>query len=164
MKLYEIKKEIDILLDEVDFETGEIPEGVSEALQKLEMDKVEKVGNIALKVKNLNSFSRSIADEIKTLQAKKKAVERNADWLERYLQSNIPEEKIEGVNYSISFRKSESIEVDELIDLEELALKRPELVRIKYEPSKEKAKEIYKSTGTLPEGFKLIKRNNIQIK
>ena len=166
-KLYEIKNEIERLIDDsVDHETGEITD-VSEALEKLYQSKIEKVIDLVLFIKNETSFCDAIDAEIETLQAKKRTANNKVKFLKEYLTRNLDEgEKITTPNFSISWRKSDSIELDPLIILEDVYEQDSRFVRkeIKYSADKANAKKIYKETGILPEGFSYHEKLNLQIK
>ncbi len=168
MKLYEYSNEIKKLIDEsVNSDTGEISETISQQLDKLYTDKLQKIGDIVLFIKNEDAFIDAIDNEIKKLQEKKKVVKNKTAYLIEYIRRNITEgEKIEQPNYTISWRKSSSIELEDIIDLEEMHERNPELVKkkISFEVDKIRAKEVYKKTGVLPEGLKIIEKNNLQIK
>lgn len=171
MTLYDINAQMDILFDEleehIDQETGELDKEVAEKLDKLFTSRMEKVSNIVLFIKNRGAFALQVDQEIKKLQQKKKSVENKVEWLKNYLYSNVEVgRKIETPNFTIGWRKSESIEVDPLLDLEELYKQNPEIVRekITYALDKIEAKKVYKATGVLPSGVSLVEKNNIQIK
>lgn len=168
MKLYEINSAIESLIENsVNEETGEINETTSQELDKLYSDKLQKISDLVLVIKNKDSFTSQIDEEIKKLQAKKRAVQNKVDWLKRYLESNLVKgEKIEGANFTISWRKSSSIEIDESAQLDELHTINPTLVRqeIIYKADKNEAKRLYKETGILPEGFRLIEKQNLEVR
>jgi len=167
-KLYEISNEIQKLIDDsVDPETGELLPEASEQLDKLYTNKLEKLSDVVSFIKNEDSFADAIDAEIKKLQAKKKTVTSRTDYLKEYIKRNIAEgEKIEQPNFTISWRKSEAVETDLLIDLEEMHKSNPELVKenISYSVDKTEAKKLYKQTGVLPEGIKLVAKQNLTIK
>jgi len=168
MKLYEISNEIKRLIDDsVDPETGELLPEASDQLDKLHTNKLEKLSDVVLFIKNEDSFADAIDAEIKKLQSKKKTVQSRVNYLKEYIKRNIVEgEKIEQPNFILSWGKSESIETDPIMDLEEMHKKNPVLVKknISYSVDKIEAKKLYKETGILPEGFKLITKQNLQIK
>ena len=167
MKLYELNNEIEQLIDEsVDHETGEIKD-ISEALEKLQMEKLDKVSNVVLAIKNESSFINAIDAEIETLTEKKRSIQNKTKWLKEYLARNLEVgKKIETPNFTISWRKSDSIEISDLVILEDLYEKDPRFVtkKIVYSPDKIAAKKIYKETLVLPEGFSFIEKQNLQIK
>lgn len=166
MKLYEINLEIENLFELIEEDdTDENPGALAKQIDELKLRRQEKIQNICLLYKNLNAFQNAVADEIKNLQQKKKQLENKIEFIKNYLKNNLFEgEKINGENYSISWRKSESIEVSPLIDEKKFAEQYPELVSIKIEIQKSKVKELIKSTGLIPEGIDLVEKQNIIIK
>ena len=151
--LYEIN---DAILACVDMETGEI---VDEGkLQQLQMDFSDKVEGIACWIKNLLSDAAAIKAEKDILAEREKACKNKAESLKRYLQSALDGEKFKTAKVSISYRKSESVQVDDITKLDEEYLKYEE-------PSvnKTKVKQALKS-GILLQGVQLIENQNIQIK
>ena len=88
MRLYEINEEI---MQCVDFETGEvIDEG---KLNDLQMLREEKIENIGLWIKDLKAEAKAIAEEVKALNARKKAAENKAESLKQYLAMVLDGEK-----------------------------------------------------------------------
>jgi len=168
MKLYEYKNEIKKLIDEsVDPETGELSQEASEQLDLLYSNKLEKISDVVFFIKNEQSFVDAIDVEVKKLNDKKKFVINRVNFLKDYIKRNINEgEKIDQPSFTISWRKSESVEVDIIMDLEELHKTSPEIIKqnISYSVDKVKAKEIFKKTGILPEGISIVQKNNLQIK
>lgn len=151
--LYEIN---DAILACVDMETGEIVD--EDKLQQLQMDFSDKVEGIACWIKNLLSDAAAIKAEKDILAEREKACKNKAESLKRYLQSALDGEKFKTAKVSISYRKSESVQVDDITKLDEEYLKYEE-------PSvnKTKVKQALKS-GILLQGVQLIENQNIQIK
>ena len=129
-----------------------------EKLQKLQMDFSDKVEGIACWIKNLLSDAAAIKAEKDILAEREKACKNKAESLKRYLQSALDGEKFKTAKVSISYRKSESVQVDDITKLDEEYLKYEE-------PSvnKTKVKQALKS-GILLQGVQLIENQNIQIK
>ena len=151
--LYEINDDI---LSCVDMETGEVID--EDKLQQLQMKFDEKVEGIACWIKNLLSDAAAIKAEKDILAEREKACKNKAESLKRYLQSALDGEKFKTAKVSISYRKSESVQVDDITKLDEEYLKYEE-------PSvnKTKVKQALKS-GILLQGVQLIENQNIQIK
>lgn len=172
MNLYQINSEIENLLDRISDsewisspEENPNPDSLINSLNDLKIQRQTKIQNLALFYKNLNAFQNAIADEIKNLQQKKKVIENKIEFIKNYLKNNLFEgEKINGENYSISWRKSESIEIDPFIDEKKFAEQYPELVSVKIEIQKSKVKELIKSTGLIPEGIDYVEKQNLIIK
>ena len=165
MKLYEINNEIENIIENNVSETGEISTEIEKQIETLELQRKDKVQSLALLYKDLNYFSDSIANEIKTLQQKKKSIENKIDFIKKYLERNLAEgEKFNESNFSITWRKSTSIEVDPFINEKKFAEQFPDLVNIKIELQKNKIKDLIKTTGVIPEGINYVEKNNLVIK
>ena len=150
--LYEIDAQI---MACVDFETGEIID--AEKLEQLQMQFNDKVEGIALWIKNLVAEAKMIKEEKDNLAARQKVCENKAESLKKYLGQALAGEKFKTPKVSISYRKSESVEV---ADVEFLS---PEYLKFKPEADKTKIKEALKA-GEVVEGAMLVEKNNIQIK
>jgi Siphovirus Gp157. len=111
MNLYEINSQIENFEFKIDEETGEVLN--MNELNELKMSKDEKIENIALWIKNLKSDEKALDDEIKTLQARKKAKKSKIDNLSSYLESVLNGSKFDKTRVSISFRKSSSVVIDD---------------------------------------------------
>lgn len=151
--LYEIDAQI---MECVDFETGEIID--VEKLEQLQMEFSNKVEGIALWIKNLVAEAKMVKEEKDNLAARQKACENKAESLKRYLEQALGGEKFKTSKVSISYRKSESVEVADisLLDDDYLKFKEPEV-------DKTKIKKALKD-GISLEGVTLVEKNNIQIK
>ena len=151
--LYEINQSI---MDCIDMETGEIID--INQLHELQMDRTDKIRNIACYIKNLRSDAAAYDEEAKTFAARKKAAQGKADSLTAYLSSMLNGEKVKDKEYSISWRKSESVNItdDSLL---------PDTYLVPQPPKVDKAgiKAALKA-GTAVTGAELAEKNNIQIK
>ena len=151
--LYEINAEIEGC---VDMETGEILD--IEKLEELQIEFDEKVENIALWVKNLNAEAEAVKKEKDVLAARQKACENKAQGLKNYLSSFLNGQKFKTARVSISYRKSESVEISDVSALD------PEYYKVvQPEADKTKIKNAIKN-GTSLAGVSLIEKQNIQIR
>src|SRR4030042_5817606 len=107
MKLYEIQKSIEDILESVDEETGEIPENLCEKLALYEGDKLVKVENTVHFMKNLESDIEAIKNEETRLNNLRKSRERRLEWIKKYLLDNLHGETFKEATWQISYRKSE---------------------------------------------------------
>lgn len=165
MKLYEINSEIENLLDEIQENGGEISADLENKLTSLELHRSQKIANVCLFYKNLDAFHSALSDEIKSLSQKKKSIESKIEFLKNYLAHNLQEgEKFNETNFSLSWKKSDSVEASPFIDLNSFAEKYPDFVTHKIEIQKLKVKEYIKSTGVIPEGIDYKEKNNLIIK
>ena len=159
MKLYEINQAMEAaLMDCIDPETGEIT-GDTEILDALQMEKAEKVKNIVLLMKNIKADNEAIHNEERTLQKRRKAGENFYNRLFEYLSKNLEVgEKYQDPQFATSWRKSESVEIDNLyaIPMQYLRAKDPE-------PKKDEIKKAIKAGEVVP-GAVLVEKQNLQIK
>lgn len=110
--LYEINAELTRLWDAaVDPETGEVNADLYEQFDALQMEKDQKVENIALWIKNLRSDAEAIKAEAQTLQARAKAASNKADRLSAYIEQALGGEKFQTPRVNISYRSSSSVEI-----------------------------------------------------
>lgn len=167
--IYEIDNAIiDIFDNDIDQETGEVKSDISEQLDALQMSKQGLVQNVALYFKELSLFQDSIKTEKKRLADMDSQIGNRLDKIKNYLSQNA--EPIETPQYKISYRKSESIELDQdylndnLISDQELFLTlektHPELIEMKRQLKKAEVKKL----KVLPQGLKKEIHSNIQIK
>lgn len=151
--LYEIDEEI---LNCVDMETGEIID--AEKLEQLQLTRDDKVEGIALWIKNLLSDADAIKSEEEKLAQRRKANENKAKNLKEYLSKFLNGQKFKTPKVSISYRKSESVEVTGISKLDDDYLKFAEPT-----VDKAKVKKALKA-GTVLQGVSLVENQNIQIR
>lgn len=108
MKLYEINKAIESLVDE---ETGEILD--FDKFSELQIARDEKIENMALWVKNLEAEAAAIKAEKDNLSEREKACKNKAESLKNYLSSLLGGEIFKTPKVACSFRKSVSTEIDD---------------------------------------------------
>lgn len=158
MNLYDIDEKIEKLAEKaVDYETGEIIEGVALELELLEMARDKKIENTACYIKNLSAEVAAFDAEIKTLKERKERTERRREWLERYLKGYLSGEKFNSARVSISYRTSKSVNVFGDIPDEYKRVKTIE------EPDKTKIKKAIESGAEVP-GAELRKNVSMLIK
>lgn len=166
--LYEIDQDILNLLqindDEmVNVETGEVF-GL-DALTNLQMERQDKLENVALYIKELVYEEAALKAEAKKLTERAKAKAKKQEALSNWLKVALQGEKLESNRVVISYRKSESLEVTDeeaaiayLVQYNENALKykNPEI-------SKTIVKQMLKDGEVVP-GVMLSSNSNIQIR
>lgn len=140
----------------VNTETGEVIDVA--ALEALELERSEKIRNIALWIKNLKSDATALDAEEKVFKARKDAAKKKAEQLSGYLASVLNGEKVTGTDFAISWRKSTAVNV-----LDEKALPPTFLVP---QPPKVDKTGISKAlkNGETVSGAELIERQNMTIK
>ena len=152
--LYIISQEI---LNCVDLETGEILD--EQAFEALQMERNEKIENIALWVKNLTSEAEALKAEEKAFAERRKRAENKAESLKRYLDSVLAGQKFSTTKVAISYRKSTSVDV---LDVEKL----PEAYRktVTTVSADKTAIGAALKAGELVDGATLVRKNNLSIK
>lgn len=114
--LYDIAKEIEFFNYQFDEETGEFLN--AEELDNLKMNFNDKVENVCLFIKNLESMSDMMDAEITALKARKDAKDNKANRLKEYLKYCLKGETFETPRCSVTYRKStETIIPDDLSNL-----------------------------------------------
>ena len=151
--LYEINWQI---RDCIDADTGEIL--YPEQLHELQMDRTEKIRNIACYIKNLRSDAAAYDEEARVFAARKKSAQGTADNLTAYLYDMLDGEKVKGIDFSIGWRKSESVSITD-----EAAIPSDYLIAQPPKVDKAGIKAAIKS-GQHVAGAELATKNNIQIK
>ena len=144
----------------VNSETGEILD--LEAYNKLEIAVEQKIENVALYIKNKQAEADMIKAEADKLAERAKAKANEAKRCKEYLSSFMANyydgEKFETARVRLSWRSSESVEVNGIDALpdEYLRFKDPE-------PDKTKIKAALKA-GVELQGCTLVAKQNLQIK
>ena len=139
MKLYEIDNEI---MNCIDMETGEVID--IDKLNELKLERDAKIENVALWIKDLKAEAEAIKNEKMALAERQRVAENKAESLKNWLAYALNGEKFSTAKCSISFRKTESVEVtDEGID--NLIKSHDELLTYKApEPNKKAIKQAIK--------------------
>ena len=168
-KLYELNQSIIELLENgfnlacVDVETGEIDETKASAyLEALQLEREEKVENIALYIKSLDSEAAAIKAEENNLQARRQAKERKAERLREYLKTSmlaLNESKFETARVALSFRASKSVIVADIEKLDKAYIKE----KVEYSADKTAIKKAIESGATV-DGAYIEEKQNLNIK
>lgn len=161
MNLYEIDNAITNLIDP---ETGEILD--IEAFRALNLERDRKIEGMALWVKDLTAEAKAIREEELILQARRKAAERKAESLKRYLTELLEGSKFKTPKVSISYRNSTALEIADEVNMVCLLEELDRCEFLKYDlPTVNKT--LLKTAieaGEVFEGAELVTRCNIQIK
>lgn len=152
--LYEINQGI---LECIDLETGEIID--TDKFDQLQIDRSEKLENVALWYKNLISEAQAFKAERDVFAEKQKRAESKAESLKNYLDSALKGNKFDTVKVSVGYRKSTSVEIIDQSKLPELYLKTVTTVS----PDKVEIAKALK-VGESVDGAELKENQNIQIK
>jgi hypothetical protein len=167
MTLYNIDNKILEIIERgfvVDEDTGEIidsAEEVNARLEELEFDRTAKIENIALYIKNMESLVVSLKAEEKALADRRRAREKRIENLKNYLTSSMVAANENGIETSkvcISFRKSESVVVNE-----EILDRKYFNEKVTYTPDKTAIKKALKDGATI-DGAYIETKQNLQLK
>lgn len=161
MKLYEIEQGLRALIEGtlekiVDMETGEV--FPVDNLENLQLVKEEKLEGCAVVYKELKADAEALATEIKTLQERKNRILKKQEWLADYMAVALNGEKLKTPKCTISYRKSESVELTG--NIEEVP---SEYCKTKVELDKTAVKKAIKEGIEVP-GCSLIAKMNMQVK
>lgn len=159
MTLFEINKAIEDLMT-YDPETGEVTAD-AEALEKLEMDRAEKIENIACFIKNLKAEETAIKEEAKKMTARAKTAGNKAEWLKDYLFNMLNGERFSSPKAVVSYKKSQAVEC--VLDEEQIKSLPEQFLRIKTELDKTAIKDALKA-GEEVVGCKLVENTSMTIK
>ena len=110
--LYEINAAI---LSCVDLETGEIID--VEQLTSLQLEREQKIENVALWYKNLLSDAAQYKAEKDAFAERERAAKAKAESLKAYLLDALQGDKYKSTRVNISYRKSSCVVVDDVLNL-----------------------------------------------
>ena len=152
--LYEINEKI---LNCMDIETGEIVD--VDQFDTLQIERNDKLENVALWYKNLQSEANQFKIEKDLFANKQKRAERKAESIKNYLDFTLKGVKFSTTRVEISYRKSTSVNILDMDKLPEEFKKSVTTVSA----DKTEIGRVLKS-GTLIDGAEIIENNNLQIK
>lgn len=140
----------------VDLETGEIID--AEQLQALQLEREQKIENVALWYKNLLSDAAQYKAEKDAFAERERVARAKADRLKAYLLDALQGDKYQSTRVSISYRNSSCVVVDDVLNLP------PRFVKFKDpEPDKLAIKEAIKN-GEAVNGARMESSQSIIIK
>ena len=151
MALYEINEEITNCIDP---ETGEVD---AEKLEALEMLRDEKIEGIALWIKDLKAEAEALKAEKQAFEKRQQAAEKKAESLKNYLTGYLNGEKFKTVKCTVSFRKTQSVNIINVMDVP------PMYVNVEIKPDKNAIKAALKD-GKKVSGAELVESTSCQIK
>lgn len=153
MTLYKINQEI---LNCLDLETGEIID--AERLDALEMEKHDKIENVACWIKELKAEAEALKAEKMAFAERQKVAENKAESLKNYLAYVLNGQAFKTTRASVTFRKSQSVDIPDIYKLDENYLRYKE-----PEADKTAIKEAIKAGQTV-KGATLIENTSVIIK
>lgn len=133
-----------------------------EYLDGVQMQLQEKVNNIVRYSRNLELTAEMIDVEIKRLSELKNVYKNKSDSLKDYISYSMQKNGIEKVETDIarlSFRKSQTVEIEDISKLPERFV----VTKVSKTPDKKAIKEAIEN-GEAVEGARIDTHNNLQIK
>ena len=151
--LFEINQEI---LACIDMETGEII--APEKLENLQMDRHEKLRNIAFVALNAAADAKAYEEQEKKFAARKKAAKATVAWAKETLARELAGKKMKEAEFTVSYRKSEAVEIADLNAV-------PDEFLVPQPPKVDRAglKEAIKG-GAVIDGVTIAEKQNIQVR
>lgn len=153
MKLYEIDQAI---LNCIDLETGEIID--TEQLDKLTMEREAKLENVACWIKELKAEAEALKAEKMAFAKRQQVAENKMESLKKYLAYALDGQAFKTVRASVTFRKSQAVEIADIYKLDENYLRYKE-----PEADKTAIKEAIKQGKTVA-GATLVENTSVIIK
>lgn len=161
--LHQATEQVRELLDQIDPETGELPEGYEDARALV----VSKSIAVTAYILEADRAIASAKDYIKEMTARLKAAEKRQEWLRRYLQEHMATTGItEIADERGIFKASLATGRDEAIEIFDEGQLPPDYLReipAKHEPDKALIKKAIKDGFEVP-GARLVKRDRLTIK
>ena len=160
MNLYELNQNIEEIFNYLEtLEDQEQIDCLYGMLEDLKEEKEQKALNLSKWILNMLADVEKIKAEEKRLKAKRESVEKRAESVKNYVSSILDHsDKISDGVTSLSFRKSESVQVDE-----DILSKKWMKEKITYSPDKTGLKNAIKA-GEVIEGAELKINYNLQVK
>lgn len=155
--LYEIDQQI---LSCCDPETGEIVD--PEMLDALLMERDTKIESVACWIKNLEADAVAYKAEKEAFAEREAQAKKKSESLKRWLANALDGKKFSTAKCAVSFRKSESVELEECFDVSHIPA---EFLSVKttYTPNKTAIKAAIKE-GREVSGCILVEKLNASIK
>ena len=161
--LHKATETVRTLLDQIDPETGELPEGFEDARALV----THKAVAVAAYILEADRGIESVKAYIKDLNSKVKTEEKRQDWLRRYLQEHMAAAGVTEITdergvfkASLAVGRDDSVEVFDEAQLPQDYLRE---IPAKYEADKTLIKKAIKDGYEVP-GARLVKRDRLTIK
>lgn len=153
MKLYEIDEAI---LGCIDTETGEVID--PERLTALQMERTEKIEGVALWIKDIKAEIEAVKAEKNAFADRQKSLERKLDSVTEWLKNTLDGQKFSTPKAVVSFRRTESVKVEDVFKLNENFLRYSDPT-----PDKAAIKKALKA-GENVEGAELVESVSMTVK
>lgn len=161
--LYKAAQDVRDMLDQIDPETGEMPEGFEQARDLV----ATKAQAVAAFILENNAQADMVESHAKALMDRVKAARKRSDWLKQYLQSHMSACGVLSIkaddgtfSATLSPGRDESVE---LFDANQLPQDYLREIPAKYEPDKTLIKKALKDGFTVP-GARIIAKDRLTVK
>lgn len=167
MRLYELAQDYKEFLQAI--EDGLIPEdAISDSLESITALIEDKADNIACMIKNLTAAAAAIKAEEASLSERRKTKEKQVERLKEYLSETLlaaDYTKVETARNKISFRKSDSVHIDDAETFIDWCMKERDEFLTYPAPTINKT-EIKKALalGEIIDGARIETKQNLQLK
>ena len=156
--------EANLIINHIDEETGEIPENIFTTLENIGHSRGIIINSAIESYNEFSDLLSYIDSKLKRLQALKKTYSTTTTSIKSILQRSLSEGiKINSDNYQVSWRKSESVIVNDFVNLNKIEQDYPDAVKTVKNLNKTVLKKHLKE-GVEIDGVELQTKNNIQIK
>lgn len=160
--LYQAAQEVRELLDQIDPETGELPEGFDEARAIV----ASKAQAVAAFILENNAQADMVEQHAKALLDRVRTARKRSEWLKEYLRSHMASCGIQCIKSDDgTFTAKLEVGRDESVEIYEPASLPDDYMRetVKVEPDKALIKKAIKDKFTVP-GARLVARDRLTIK
>lgn len=154
--LYELNQKFNEFEFEIDPETGEILN--ADELDKIELERDEKLENVALWIKNLTADAEAYKREKESFAEKERVAKNKVESLKSYLNFVLNGETFKSDRVNITYRKSSALNI-----IDEYVIPKKYFVKQAPKLDKMAIKEAIKS-GKKVKGAEIVENKNIQIK
>ena len=151
MTIYEIDQAI---MRCVDLETGEIID--TEQLDKLQMERDAKIENVACWIKEIKAEAEALKDEKMAFAERQKVADNKAESRKQWLAYALDGKAFKSTRASVSFRKSQAVEIADIYKVDEnyRRYKEPEADKTAIKEALKAGKEV--AGATLVENTSVI--------
>lgn len=161
--LYQAAHDVRDMLEQIDPETGELPEGYDNA-RALVANKAQAVAAFILEN---NAQADMVEQHAKLLLDKVKTARKRSEWLKGYLAKHMAEAGIQSIKSNdgtfsakLEVGRDESVEIYDAASLPEDYMRE---IPAKYEPDKVLIKKAIKDRFTVP-GARLVAKDRLTLK
>ena len=164
MNLYQLNSEYERIMSDVmeyaEENGGELSVELEHALEGVEIDLETKIENTALMIKNLVAEAEMVRAEEKKLTERRKKLENRSEAISSWLSMNLRGKQFKTGNVAITWRKSESVEVDILAEALPTEF---QVVKTTVTADKVELKKALKN-GVVIDGVSIHEKQNMQVR